>query len=81
MMLVYPVQLMTEGMWAVLRIVTPKHPVMEYAGHDFWLTRNHHGAGFWDGDWEQSAGEKLTALAESFGEFNLYTHEGIIHGS
>ena len=18
------------------------------AGHDFWLTRNHHGAGFWD---------------------------------
>src|SRR4051812_48453246 len=20
----------------------------EYAGHDFWLTRNHHGAGFWD---------------------------------
>jgi hypothetical protein len=22
------------------------------AGHDFWLTRNGHGAGFWDGDWE-----------------------------
>jgi hypothetical protein len=21
------------------------------AGHDFWLTRNGHGAGFWDGDW------------------------------
>ncbi len=21
------------------------------AGHDFWLTRNRHGAGFWDGDW------------------------------
>ena len=20
----------------------------EYAGHDFWLTRNHHGVGFWD---------------------------------
>lgn len=20
------------------------------AGHDFWLTRNGHGAGFWDGD-------------------------------
>jgi hypothetical protein len=25
----------------------------ERAGHDFWLTRNGHGAGFWDGDWEQ----------------------------
>lgn len=23
----------------------------ERAGHDFWLTRNGHGAGFWDGDW------------------------------
>jgi hypothetical protein len=22
----------------------------EYAGHDFWLTRNGHGAGFWDRD-------------------------------
>lgn len=22
------------------------------AGHDFWLTRNGHGAGFWDGYWE-----------------------------
>jgi|SRR5882672_618798 len=21
------------------------------AGHDFWLTRNGHGCGFWDGDW------------------------------
>jgi hypothetical protein len=23
------------------------------AGHDFWLTRNGHGAGFWDGDWDE----------------------------
>ena len=21
--------------------------------HDFWLTRNGHGAGFWDGDWPE----------------------------
>lgn len=25
----------------------------ERAGHDFWLTRNGHGAGFWDGDWDE----------------------------
>jgi len=25
----------------------------ERAAHDFWLTRNGHGAGFWDGDWSQ----------------------------
>ena len=30
--------------------------VEEYAGHDFWLTRNHHGCGFWDGDWQQEVG-------------------------
>lgn len=42
------------------------------AGKDFWLTRNGHGAGFWDGDWEQQAGAALTKLAKSFGEVNLY---------
>lgn len=42
------------------------------AGHDFALTRNHHGAGFWDGDWEKTVGEKLTKLSHQFGEFELY---------
>jgi len=41
-------------------------------GHDFWLTRNGHGAGFWDGDYEKEIGEKLTALSKEFGECNLY---------
>lgn len=41
------------------------------AGHDFWLTRNHHGAGFWDGDWPEDVGNKLTELSEKFGEQNL----------
>ena len=27
------------------------HPAYALAGHDFALTRNGHGAGFWDGDW------------------------------
>ncbi len=42
------------------------------AGHDFWLTRNGHGAGFWDGDWQTEVGEKLTKASEKFGEFHLY---------
>lgn len=41
------------------------------AGHDFWLTRNHHGAGFWDGDWPEH-GETLTEIAQEFGECYLY---------
>ncbi len=32
--------------------------------HDFWLTRNGHGAGFWDGDYVN--GDELTTLANQF---------------
>lgn len=42
------------------------------AGHDFWLTRNGHGAGFWDGGWEGEIGAKLTRGSKKYGEFNLY---------
>lgn len=42
------------------------------AGHDFWLTRNGHGAGFWDGDWPGDIGEKLTRAAEAFDQVDLY---------
>lgn len=43
-----------------------------YGAHDFWLTRNGHGAGFWDGDWPEQAGERLTKASKTFGECNLY---------
>lgn len=38
------------------------------AGHDFWLTRNGHGTGFWDGDYMH--GDELTDLSKEFGELN-----------
>ena len=44
----------------------------EQLGHDFWLTRNGHGAGFWDRGLGE-IGERLTTLAHSFGEFDLIT--------
>lgn len=34
--------------------------------HDFWLTREGHGAGFWDGDYPEKIGEELTNIAQSF---------------
>lgn len=50
------------------------------AGQDFWLTRNGHGAGFWDGDWEH--GDELTKKAEAYGESNLYVgDDGQVYGS
>ena len=39
-------------------------------GHDFFLTRNHHGAGFWDRG-IGTLGETLTGLADSFGNSEL----------
>lgn len=44
----------------------------EMAGHDFWLTRNGHGAGFWDGNWNEPAATRLTDAAHAFGFCDLY---------
>lgn len=54
---------------------------LDQVGHDFWLTRNGHGTGFWDrpevyGE-EQAA--KLTELAKTFIEVNLYPENGKIY--
>ena len=43
----------------------------EQFAHDFWLTRNGHGAGFWDRGFGE-IGEKLTKMAKIHGEVNLY---------
>jgi hypothetical protein len=66
------------------------------AGHDFWLTRNQHGAGFWDGDWEagylpppdagpepdyDTVGDYLTDMSHAYGSYDLYIgDDGLIHG-
>lgn len=42
----------------------------EQVGHDFWLTRNHHGTGFWDRRIE--TGRSLSDAAHTFGESDAY---------
>jgi len=50
------------------------------AGIDFWLTRNGHGAGFWDGDWHEPMASQMTALSESFGDVHTYLgDDGLIY--
>lgn len=48
----------------------------EQIGHDLWLTRNRHGAGFWDrfgGDTEGARhGDVLTEAARAYGTSDLY---------
>jgi hypothetical protein len=43
----------------------------ERLGFDFWLTRNGHGAGFWDRGLG-ALGDRLTELAKAAGESDLY---------
>lgn len=45
------------------------------AGHLFTLTRNRHGAGFWDGDYTAEAGRLLTEAAHGFGTFGICVDE------
>jgi hypothetical protein len=54
----------------------------ERLGHDLWLTRNGHGAGFWDRYYEGSRqtsqrlgaaiGRQLTELCKSYGTSDVY---------
>lgn len=50
-------------------------------GHDFWLTRNGHGIGFWDRG-QGDAGDQLSKVAKAFGEVYIYVgDDGKIWGS
>lgn len=56
-----------------------KYGADEMAGHDFWLTRNGHGSGFWDGNWPKH-GEELTAAAEEYGNVDIVVgDDGELH--
>lgn len=52
------------------------------AGHDFWLTRNRHGAGFWDRPelWDDGADKRLTDASHAYVEISLYVgDDGKLH--
>jgi hypothetical protein len=71
------------GVWETVRN-TPPWTDPEQVGHDLWLTRNHHGAGFWDRWWndgpESQLGDLLTKWADSMGSASLYVGDsGQVH--
>lgn len=57
----------------------PEYSSMECAGHDFWLTRNGHGTGYWDrglGD----LGDRLADAARVYSSVDLYVgDDGKVH--
>ena len=66
-------QFQNENYETMLELPEPANPEynsIEYCGHDFWLSRNGHGTGFFDRGYED-LGNKLQSAAESFGEVNL----------
>ena len=53
-------------------------------GHDFWLTRNGHGAGFWDRFMDEPGeryGRILTEQAKPYGESHLWADGERVHVS
>ena len=48
----------------------------EQHGHDFWLTRNGHGAGFWDRGYPGKLGKHLTDKAHVYGERYVTAYNG-----
>lgn len=49
----------------------------ELDGHDFWLNRNGHGAGFWDRGYGK-IGTILSDAAHTYGTVDLYVSDGKI---
>jgi hypothetical protein len=50
-------------------------------GYDFWLTRNGHGAGFWDRGYRFGIGDALTQAASDYGSSYMYYVNGKIYVS
>jgi hypothetical protein len=48
------------------------HSSDAFAGHNFWLTRNGHGVGFWDRGLPKDVGERLTKASRKAGERYIY---------
>lgn len=47
---------------------------MSQHGHDFALTRNHHGAGFWDRGYPQDISDALTSASDAFGTADVWIY-------
>ena len=50
-------------------------PDFEQHGHDFWLTRNGHGAGFWDRGYKKEIADALTEDSHRCGEAYLLSED------
>jgi hypothetical protein len=54
-----------------INLIKYEQQIHRSGGTDFWLTREGHGAGYWDRQLD-NLGKRLTDSAHTFGEFELY---------
>lgn len=70
-----------QFLWRARKLLRASGMDAGQAGHDFWLTRCGHGAGFWDRGLGK-VGDALTERSETFGNVDLYIgDDGHIYGS
>lgn len=62
--------------WKLLKKLKPEQCGPEQCGHDFALTRNGHGAGYWDRGYGK-VGEQLTDACKPYGSCNLYVGDDL----
>ena len=53
----------------------------DYVAHDWILTRNRHGAGFWDGGWREDWVCRLCAMCDDMVEIEIYynSEDGLVY--
>ena len=63
-----------RSVWLAQCVDADTHPADQaaLAGHDFWLGREGHVTGFWDGNWKEPAATHLSAAATEFGQNSIY---------
>lgn len=67
--------------YAINREATDNNLGPKQAGHDFWLTRNGHGSGFWDSAWPEDVSDQLDKNSKNYGTYDLYIgDDNLIHG-
>lgn len=63
-----------DHVWVMVRTMDPGQ-----VGHDVWLTREHHGVGFWDRGLGR-LGDILTERVQSYGEVNVWVgDDGLLY--
>jgi hypothetical protein len=48
------------------------YTALNWVGHVLWMDTNRHGVGFWDGNWEEITGNRLSAWCHDHGGIDIY---------